>query len=98
MLQNLSKDIRECYLLAEQSRRLAEAALTPSAKKDFLDMERRWLSLAHSYDLQNGYRITPHRSPSANRKKNKRRPARELLARLMSCPGGALVLTRQNHS
>ena len=51
MLQNLSGDIRECYQRAEQCRRAAETAHTPSAKDDFLDMERRWLSLAHSYEF-----------------------------------------------
>jgi hypothetical protein len=51
MLQTLSVDISECYLLAEQCRRLAETALTPSAKTDFIDMERRWLSLAHNYEF-----------------------------------------------
>jgi hypothetical protein len=69
MLQNLSKDIRECYLLAEQSRRLAEAALTPSAKKDFLDMERRWLSLAHSYEFAE--RLSDYTAPFAKRKPQK---------------------------
>jgi len=51
MLQSLSKDIRERYLRAEECRRLAEGASTPAAKTDFLDMERRWLSLAHSYEF-----------------------------------------------
>ena len=51
MLQTLSVDIRECYLHAEQCRRWAEMAPTPIAKVDFLDMERRWLSLAHSYEF-----------------------------------------------
>ena len=51
MLQTLSVDIRECYLLDEQCRRLAETALTPSAKTDFVDMERRWLSLARNYEF-----------------------------------------------
>jgi hypothetical protein len=32
MLQNLSKDIREYYLRAEECERLAETARTPSAK------------------------------------------------------------------
>jgi hypothetical protein len=57
MLQTLSIDINECYLHAEQCRRWAEMAPTPTAKVDFLDMERRWLSLAHNYELQNSYRI-----------------------------------------
>jgi hypothetical protein len=51
MLQNLSKDIRECYLHAEECKRAAETARTPSAKADYLGMERRWLSLAHSYEF-----------------------------------------------
>ena len=51
MLQNLSKDIRECYLLAEECKRLAETARTPPAEADYLAMERRWLSLAHSYEF-----------------------------------------------
>jgi hypothetical protein len=51
MLQNLSKDIRECYQRAEQSRRLAETAVTPSAKEDFLATEQRWVSLARSYEF-----------------------------------------------
>jgi hypothetical protein len=51
MLQNLSREIRECLLLAEQSKRMAETALTPAAQKDYLDMEQRWLSLAHSYEF-----------------------------------------------
>jgi hypothetical protein len=51
MLQNLSTDIRECYLLAEQCRRWAEIAPTSLSKADFLDMERRWLSLAHNYEF-----------------------------------------------
>jgi hypothetical protein len=34
-----------------QCKRLAEAALTEAAKADYLDMKRRWLSLARSYEF-----------------------------------------------
>ena len=51
MLQNLSEDIRECYRRAEDCKRLAEGALTETGKADYLDMERRWLSLARSYEF-----------------------------------------------
>jgi len=51
MKKDLSKEIRECYLRAEKSKRSAETAVTPSAKQDFLAMERRWLSLANSYEI-----------------------------------------------
>ena len=48
MLQNLSKEIRECYHRAEECKRLSQAALTDLARADYLYMERRWLSLARS--------------------------------------------------
>jgi hypothetical protein len=53
MLQKLSEDIRECYQRAEQCRWAAETAHSPSAKDDFLHMEQRWISLAHSYEFAN---------------------------------------------
>jgi hypothetical protein len=34
MLQNLSREIRECLLLAEQSKRMAETALTSAAREE----------------------------------------------------------------
>lgn len=51
MLQNLSEQIRECLRRAEECKRLAETALTATGKADYLDMERRWLSLARSYEF-----------------------------------------------
>jgi hypothetical protein len=42
MLQNLSKDIRECYRRAEECRRSAETAMSELAKFDYLEMEQRW--------------------------------------------------------
>ena len=51
MLQNLSREIRECYQRAEQCQQLAQAALTETGKADYLDMERRWLALASSYEF-----------------------------------------------
>jgi hypothetical protein len=72
MLQNLSADIRECYQRAEQCRRAAETAHTPSAKDDFLDMERRWLSLAHSYEFAE--RLSDYTTPFSRRKQQKEQP------------------------
>jgi hypothetical protein len=51
MLQNLSEEIRECLSRAEECKRLSKTALTGSAIKDYLEMERHWLSLAHSYEF-----------------------------------------------
>jgi hypothetical protein len=51
MLNNLSAQIRECYRKAEDSARKAAAQTDPELKQDYLNLERRWLVLAKSYDL-----------------------------------------------
>jgi hypothetical protein len=51
MLNNLSKQIRECLDHAEDCRCKAADLTDPKLKEDFLDMERRWLALAQSYDF-----------------------------------------------
>jgi hypothetical protein len=95
MLQNLSEEIRECYLLAEQCRRWAETALTPSTEEDFLAMERRWLSLAHSYEFAE--RLSAFTSPFSKSKQRKNKPLQlrpklqEHAAGPKCCSSGALV-------
>jgi hypothetical protein len=51
VLQKLAKEIAECYGLARDCRERAERALDLATKNDFLDQERCWLSLAHSYEF-----------------------------------------------
>jgi len=51
MLQNLSEEIRDCLRRAEECRRLSKIALSAPAIQDYLDMEQRWLSLAHGYEF-----------------------------------------------
>ena len=51
MLQNLSEEIRECLRRAEECKRMSRTALSPSAIQEYLEMERRWLALAHSYEF-----------------------------------------------
>jgi hypothetical protein len=51
MLNNLSEQIRECLQHAEDCARKAAAQTDPKLKEDFLDMERRWLFLARSYEF-----------------------------------------------
>ena len=50
MPQNLSEEIRECLRLAEECR-LSKTAPSPSAIKNYLDIEQRWLNLARSYEF-----------------------------------------------
>lgn len=51
MLENVSEQIRECYEHAEECARKAAAQTNPGLRQDFLDMERRWLTLARSYEF-----------------------------------------------
>jgi hypothetical protein len=51
MLNDLSEQIRECVQHAEDCARQAAAQTCPKLKGDFLDMERRWLFLARSYEF-----------------------------------------------
>jgi hypothetical protein len=51
MLEKLSEQIRDCYAHATDCARKAAAQTDPRLKQDFLDMERRWLALAKSYEL-----------------------------------------------
>ena len=59
MLQNLSEEIRECLRRAEECKRLSKTVLIPSAIKDYLDMEQRWLALARSYELEMLWSLQP---------------------------------------
>ena len=51
MLKNLSEEIRECLQHAENCVRKAAAQSCPKLKQDFLELERRWLYLARSYEF-----------------------------------------------
>jgi hypothetical protein len=47
-----SKRVAECHRRASEARRMANAASTPAEKADLLQVERRWLSLARSYEAK----------------------------------------------
>ena len=51
MLDSVSEQIRDCYDHARQCARKAAAQTDPGLRQDFLDMERRWLTLAKSCEL-----------------------------------------------
>jgi PAS domain S-box-containing protein len=51
LLQKLSEKISLCYERAAEAREHADEMLNPEAKTDFLNMERRWLLLARSYEF-----------------------------------------------
>ena len=52
MFENLSEEIRECRRHAEECKRKSKTALTPSAIQFYLEMEKGWLALARSYELE----------------------------------------------
>lgn len=51
MLSKLNPDIIECYQRAEECARTARRECDTRLRQDFLDMERRWLFLARSYEF-----------------------------------------------
>ena len=51
MLQKLDSEIRECYRHAVECSRSADESRDSLTKQEFLEMARRWLSLAHSYEF-----------------------------------------------
>jgi hypothetical protein len=66
VLQKVSADVRECYQHADECRRWAEQAFTAEDRKDFLDMQARWLSLARNYEFAeqlSGFTRGRRRSP-----------------------------------
>jgi hypothetical protein len=51
MLQKLDSEIRECYRHAAECSRRADESQDSFTKQEFLDAEKRWLCLAHSYEF-----------------------------------------------
>jgi hypothetical protein len=51
MLQKLDSEIRECYRHAAECSRRADESQDSFTRQDFLDAEKRWLCLAHSYEF-----------------------------------------------
>jgi len=46
MLHKLSEQARACHNYAADFKQMAEAAADPAMKASFLEMEKRWLTLA----------------------------------------------------
>ena len=51
MLQNLSQQVRNCLKHAEDYAHQVKIQPDPNLQRDYLMMERRWLSLARSYQF-----------------------------------------------
>ena len=51
MLAKLSAEVRECLWHAEDCAKRAETEPNPAIQRDYIEMERRWLKLARSYQL-----------------------------------------------
>jgi hypothetical protein len=51
MLQKLSEQAADCHRRAQEARRKADLAADRTVRQDYLDLERRWLKLAESYQF-----------------------------------------------
>jgi hypothetical protein len=68
MLQRTAKLVADCYQRAAESAQGARNAQNASDREFYLDMERRWMFLANSYEFTN--RVT---SMSNERDRSKRK-------------------------
>jgi hypothetical protein len=56
-MENLSEKIRNCLRRAEQCGHRAKIEPDPNIARDYLDMERRWLGLARSYQFSESFEV-----------------------------------------
>jgi hypothetical protein len=47
----MSEDLRECYRHVEYCARMAQIHGNETTRQEFLDLKRRWLMLAQSYEF-----------------------------------------------
>jgi hypothetical protein len=53
MIEQFRSDaIQDCYRRAAEARRIAVVAANSDTRSDFLAIERRWLSLARSFESE----------------------------------------------
>ena len=57
MLEYPSEKVRNCLRHAEQCGHRAKIEPDPNLARDYLDMERRWLSLARSYQFSESFDV-----------------------------------------
>jgi hypothetical protein len=74
VLNNLSEQVGYCYRRASECRELAELTTSPSDKAFYIERERGWLLLAHSYDLQERTDLFTNELPSRERDRNELAP------------------------
>src|SRR5262245_36868962 len=76
MLNSLSQQVRDCLQHAEECAQRAKIECDQSIARDFLDMERRWLSLARSYAFSESLEAF------SKHNKTRRQAATEILGRI----------------
>jgi hypothetical protein len=65
----LKKGIGESYRLATVAREKASATANPVIRQEFLDMEQRWLLLAHPYTISKRPRAFTGAKPRGRKRK-----------------------------
>src|SRR5262245_3149859 len=61
MPERLIDQARKCHEHAADAKQKAEAAIDPESKASLLELEKRWLDLARSYELTESLRNRPLR-------------------------------------
>jgi hypothetical protein len=87
MLNNLDEQVRQCYERAEVCAQRAAGNSDPRVKQDYLDLERRWLLLANSYEVS--ARLTDFSASAALRARDLAEPETEHPAKPCTTAAGA---------
>ena len=82
---NVTDDVRECYRHAEECARQAQSVSNPEFRRDFLDLELRWLKLARSYEVSERLKPAGHGKETRHGKAWLRRSSGVVSARRISC-------------
>jgi PAS domain S-box-containing protein len=85
MLEQFSDPIRTCYERAAEAKASADATSDPALKAEFLDSERRWLTLARSYAF-----VESLEDFTTTNSERRRRFDARLRANMVSAPGNRL--------
>jgi CRP/FNR family transcriptional regulator, cyclic AMP receptor protein len=94
MLQKVSEQIAECYANASECRERAKPTLDAATKKDFLELEQRWLSLAQKYEIAERLAID---SPLSRDDRPDHIGRTALISRLQSTSGRAQPQSSRKH-
>jgi hypothetical protein len=98
MLENLSEQVLDCLRRAEEAAERAKRAPNPSVRRDLLEMERRWLKLAHGYQFLDQFGVFTTYNKQRRAELSRRLSLlNQMLGNAPAEAGGSTVKTAKKH-